>query len=40
MTTTGPRLAEITPANLDAALGIRVRPGQEGDRTVGALDLA
>ncbi|PTH86522.1 GNAT family N-acetyltransferase [Streptomyces sp. A244] len=29
MTTTGPRLAEITPANLDAALGIRVRPDQE-----------
>ncbi|MFF5844679.1 GNAT family N-acetyltransferase [Streptomyces massasporeus] len=29
MTTTGPRLEEITPANLDAALGIRVRPGQE-----------
>ncbi|MFF8399026.1 GNAT family N-acetyltransferase [Streptomyces sp. NPDC016172] len=29
MTRTGPRLAEITPANLDAALGIRVHPGQE-----------
>ncbi|MFF5981138.1 GNAT family N-acetyltransferase [Streptomyces olindensis] len=29
MTTTGPRLEEITPANLDAALGIRVRPDQE-----------
>ncbi|MGI5369143.1 GNAT family N-acetyltransferase [Streptomyces iakyrus] len=29
MTTTGPRLAEITPANLDAVLGIRVRPDQE-----------
>ncbi|MEU1913584.1 GNAT family N-acetyltransferase [Streptomyces massasporeus] len=29
MTTTGPRLEEITPANLDAALGIHVRPGQE-----------
>ncbi|GAA4316306.1 GNAT family N-acetyltransferase [Streptomyces venetus] len=29
MTTTGPRLEEITPGNLDAALGIRVRPGQE-----------
>ncbi|MER7897211.1 GNAT family N-acetyltransferase [Streptomyces sp. NPDC096046] len=29
MTTTGPRLAGITPANLDAALGIRVRPDQE-----------
>ncbi|MFF9029610.1 GNAT family N-acetyltransferase [Streptomyces iakyrus] len=29
MTTTGPRLAEITPANLDAALGISVRPDQE-----------
>jgi diamine N-acetyltransferase len=29
MTTTGARLEEITPANLDAALGIRVRPDQE-----------
>ncbi|MFF6915541.1 GNAT family N-acetyltransferase [Streptomyces sp. NPDC012466] len=29
MTTTGPRLQEITPANLDAALGIHVRPDQE-----------
>ncbi|AXE86808.1 GNAT family N-acetyltransferase [Streptomyces sp. Go-475] len=30
MTTTGgPRLEEITPANLDAALGIAVRPDQE-----------
>ncbi|MER7481746.1 GNAT family N-acetyltransferase [Streptomyces sp. NPDC126510] len=29
MTTTGPRLEEITAANLDAALGIRVRPDQE-----------
>ncbi|MEU6918274.1 GNAT family N-acetyltransferase [Streptomyces olindensis] len=29
MTSTGPRLEEITPANLDAALGIRVRPDQE-----------
>ncbi|MEU1850316.1 GNAT family N-acetyltransferase [Streptomyces sp. NPDC019990] len=29
MTTTGPRLEKITPANLDAALGIRVRPDQE-----------
>ncbi|MEU9226102.1 GNAT family N-acetyltransferase [Streptomyces massasporeus] len=29
MTTTGPRLAEITPVNLDAALGIHVRPDQE-----------
>ncbi|MEU4465455.1 GNAT family N-acetyltransferase [Streptomyces sp. NPDC024017] len=29
MTRTGPRLAEITPANLDAALGIRVHAGQE-----------
>jgi diamine N-acetyltransferase len=29
MTKTGPRLAEITPGNLDAALGIRVRPDQE-----------
>ncbi|MBR8642318.1 GNAT family N-acetyltransferase [Streptomyces tuirus] len=29
MTTTGPRLEEITPANLDAALGILVRPDQE-----------
>ncbi|MEU0165518.1 GNAT family N-acetyltransferase [Streptomyces iakyrus] len=29
MTATGPRLAEITPANLDAALGISVRPDQE-----------
>ncbi|MFJ5995711.1 GNAT family N-acetyltransferase [Streptomyces sp. NPDC092370] len=29
MTTTGPRLEEITPANLDAALGIHVRPDQE-----------
>jgi diamine N-acetyltransferase len=29
MTTTGPRLEEITPGNLDAALGIRVRPDQE-----------
>ncbi|MEU1696711.1 GNAT family N-acetyltransferase [Streptomyces hirsutus] len=26
---TTPRLEEITPKNLDAALGIRVRPGQE-----------
>ncbi|MEU2909865.1 GNAT family N-acetyltransferase [Streptomyces massasporeus] len=29
MTTPGPRLEEITPADLDAALGIRVRPDQE-----------
>ncbi|MFI8167910.1 GNAT family N-acetyltransferase [Streptomyces sp. NPDC086081] len=29
MTTSGPRLEEITPANLDAALGIRVHPAQE-----------
>ncbi|MFF8674620.1 GNAT family N-acetyltransferase [Streptomyces sp. NPDC015242] len=29
MTTTGPRLEEITPANLDAALGIRVHSAQE-----------
>ncbi|MGW6542052.1 GNAT family N-acetyltransferase [Streptomyces massasporeus] len=29
MTTAGPRLEVITPANLDAALGIRVRPDQE-----------
>ncbi|MEU3887776.1 GNAT family N-acetyltransferase [Streptomyces sp. NPDC029041] len=29
MTTTGIRLEEITAANLDAALGVRVRPGQE-----------
>ncbi|WDV52601.1 GNAT family N-acetyltransferase [Streptomyces coeruleorubidus] len=29
MTTTGPRLEEISAANLDAALGIRVRPDQE-----------
>ncbi|MEU1006159.1 GNAT family N-acetyltransferase [Streptomyces tibetensis] len=29
MSTPGPRLAEITPANLDAALGVHVRPGQE-----------
>ncbi|MFD6172742.1 GNAT family N-acetyltransferase [Streptomyces coeruleorubidus] len=29
MTTTGPRLEEITAKNLDAALGIRVRPDQE-----------
>ncbi|MEV0241900.1 GNAT family N-acetyltransferase [Streptomyces sp. NPDC050674] len=29
MTTTGLRLEEITPANLDAALGIHVRPDQE-----------
>ncbi|MEV5463544.1 hypothetical protein AB0L17_36285 [Streptomyces cellulosae] len=29
MTATGPRLEEITPGNLDAALGIRVRPDQE-----------
>jgi diamine N-acetyltransferase len=29
MTKTGPRLAEITPGNLDAALGIHVRPDQE-----------
>ena len=29
MTTTGPRLEEITPRNLDAALGIRIRPDQE-----------
>ncbi|MEU0384116.1 GNAT family N-acetyltransferase [Streptomyces chartreusis] len=29
MTTTGPHLEEITPGNLDAALGIRVRPAQE-----------
>ncbi|MGY0068170.1 GNAT family N-acetyltransferase [Streptomyces sp. QTS137] len=27
--TTAPRLEEITPKNLDAALGIRVRPDQE-----------
>ncbi|MEW2610600.1 GNAT family N-acetyltransferase [Streptomyces sp. NPDC047880] len=29
MSTPGPRLEEITPANLDAALGIGVRPDQE-----------
>ncbi|WP_329051446.1 GNAT family N-acetyltransferase [Streptomyces violaceus] len=29
MTTTGLRLEEITPGNLDAALAIRVRPDQE-----------
>ncbi|MGC3001978.1 GNAT family N-acetyltransferase [Streptomyces sp. G35A] len=29
MTTTAPRLEEITPRNLEAALGIRVRPDQE-----------
>ncbi|GGW61737.1 GNAT family N-acetyltransferase [Streptomyces caelestis] len=29
MTTMGPRLEEITAGNLDAALGIRVRPDQE-----------
>ncbi|MFC9683471.1 GNAT family N-acetyltransferase [Streptomyces sp. NPDC056948] len=29
MTTTGPHLEEITAGNLDAALGIRVRPDQE-----------
>ncbi|MFI6657340.1 GNAT family N-acetyltransferase [Streptomyces sp. NPDC050523] len=29
MTTTGPRLEEITPHNLEAALGIRIRPDQE-----------
>ncbi|MFF6876774.1 MULTISPECIES: GNAT family N-acetyltransferase [unclassified Streptomyces] len=29
MTKTGMRLAEITPGNLDAALGIAVRPDQE-----------
>jgi diamine N-acetyltransferase len=29
MTTTGPRLEEITPRNLDSALGIRIRPDQE-----------
>ncbi|MFF5519329.1 GNAT family N-acetyltransferase [Streptomyces coeruleorubidus] len=29
MTRTGPRLEEITAGNLDAALGIRVRPDQE-----------
>ncbi|MGW0367363.1 GNAT family N-acetyltransferase [Streptomyces coeruleorubidus] len=29
MTTTGTRLEEITAGNLDAALGIRVRPDQE-----------
>ncbi|MDQ0714295.1 diamine N-acetyltransferase [Streptomyces luteogriseus] len=29
MTTTGLRLEEITPRNLDAALGIHVRPDQE-----------
>ncbi|NUP39832.1 MAG: GNAT family N-acetyltransferase [Streptomyces sp.] len=29
MTTTGPRLEEITPRNLEAALGIRIRPDQE-----------
>jgi diamine N-acetyltransferase len=29
MTATGPRLEEITAGNLDAALGIRVRPDQE-----------
>ncbi|MER5829639.1 GNAT family N-acetyltransferase [Streptomyces sp. NPDC002130] len=29
MTTTGPRLEEITAANLDTALGIRVRPDQD-----------
>jgi diamine N-acetyltransferase len=29
MTTTGPRLEEITSRNLDAALAVRVRPDQE-----------
>jgi diamine N-acetyltransferase len=29
MTTTGLRLAQITPRTIDAALGIRVRPDQE-----------
>jgi diamine N-acetyltransferase len=29
MTTTGPRLEEVTPRNLEAALAIRVRPDQE-----------
>lgn len=29
MTVTGPHLEEITPRNLDAALGIRIRPDQE-----------
>lgn len=29
MTTTGPHLEEITPRNLEAALGIRIRPDQE-----------
>ncbi|MFD5160570.1 GNAT family N-acetyltransferase [Streptomyces hawaiiensis] len=29
MTKTGPRLEEITPGNLDAALGVAVRPDQE-----------
>ena len=29
MTTAGPRLEEITPRNLEAALGIRIRPDQE-----------
>lgn len=29
MTTTGPRLEEITTANLEAALAVRVRPDQE-----------
>ncbi|MFG2791597.1 GNAT family N-acetyltransferase [Streptomyces sp. NPDC048419] len=29
MTTIGPRLEEITPRNLEAALGIRLRPDQE-----------
>ncbi|MFI7015694.1 GNAT family N-acetyltransferase [Streptomyces sp. NPDC050164] len=29
MTTTGPRLEELNAGNLDAALGIRVRPDQE-----------
>jgi diamine N-acetyltransferase len=29
MTTIGPRLEEITPRNLEAALGIRIRPDQE-----------
>jgi diamine N-acetyltransferase len=29
MTSTGPHLEEITPRNLEAALGIRIRPDQE-----------
>ncbi|MER5990602.1 MULTISPECIES: GNAT family N-acetyltransferase [Streptomyces] len=29
MTTTAPRLEEVTAENLDAALGVRVRPDQE-----------